>query len=64
MSYGLVLPLKESLFPTSLSKAKSLTQWGLQFTEVSLNLGLVHHWFSQAKTDCVCLSSEAVQPLR
>lgn len=64
MSYGSVLPLEESLFPTSLSKAKPLTQWGPQFIEDSLNLGLVHQWFTQAKTDCVCLSSGAVKPLR
>lgn len=31
-------------------KAKSLTQWGPRFIEVSLSLILVHKWFSQAET--------------
>lgn len=63
MSYGSAFPLEESLFPTSLSKAKPPLQWGPQFIEVSLNLGLVYQWFSQAETRCVCLFPGAVQPL-
>lgn len=50
MSYGSASPLVEALFPTSLCEAKPLTQWGPQFMEVSLSLGLVHQWFSQTVT--------------
>lgn len=63
LSCGSATPLEEALFPTFLCEAKPLIQWGPQFIDVSLNLGLVHQWFSQAETDCVYSSFVAVQPL-
>lgn len=56
-------PFFEGSFISHFIGAKPLTQWGPQFIEVSLNMGLVQQWFSQAKSDYVCLSTRAGQPL-